>query len=491
MRTRVSFRHLVIFLFFLIASTLNAQIDDYHQNRIPSYKLSPFEYIPLSTKQSWIDQLLLLRNDQTINASHLKLELVEVIYKLLINTKFQPIFSELNFFLKVIDDSNFEVFSLQRYEEFKDSLEILQEIEKGIYPLEASLKYIQIALYLAPTSFWVNNLKLTEKEMDDLIKNAETISFNCPINPTNLGGDHPAYVVKSEESNLPLSIFKAKVNEEENFVSPSLENEIIGYELDRLIGFQVTPQTCPVSIFTSEGKKLGRLQKFIPNSKTGLSIFEDEKLSFELTMIEKHILHLVAISGFLKGIGAGHFSNYLIQFDHDKVNSIYEIDLEKINFPTNKTKDHNPMCRMWIVGLPAANLSIDIPLLKIIKHRAIPNRLELYHYLNQLLYPIYYSEKCLNSQKERISIMAKAATLALDNNQSITIRDLFFDLFNGKEKYLEAESKNYPYVVIFNEVLKYKDLNTLKIENSFPFGQYFKKSSKKMNIIKNLLKNGL
>jgi len=276
----------------------------------------------------------------------------------------------------------------------------------------------------------------------------------------DFGSDNCLHLLFDGES--PVALFK--IDEK-----TALEREILGYEVDALLGLGMTP---PTAWFNWQGME-GRLQQFIPNSTTGLEAFIDPVLTEALTRIPARTIQLATISGFIKGIGAGHYSNYLLTWNNQDFERIIEIDLEKIFLKQNRTPNGSPMCRMWILGLPAADLPFDINLLSEVTHSSFRNK----------LFAFNFDEEVFVALEERLNKIA-----AFLESGGGTPRELFFFLFGGKELFQKADDLGYPKVIIFNEILKYKELKNLE---PFDPSKFFLQKKNREQIIKNIIKYGL
>jgi hypothetical protein len=303
----------------------------------------------------------------------------------------------------------------------------------------------------------IASMLYTFPEEDLEWKTVLEIAPHLSYEKVDFGGDNQLYLVSDKEK--PLALFK--LNEK-----IALQQEVLGYQADHLLGLHMTP---PTSWLIWQGME-GRLQQFVPHTTTGLQALMDSPLAEALSSIPPHLIHIAAISGFIKGIGAGHYSNYLLAWNGNQVDRIIEIDLEKIFPVQNTTPDGAPMCRMWILGLPAADLPFDQALLSIVTHTAFQQK---FAYLD-------LSPEARMALKERLDKIATFTKMG-----GGTPRELFFHIYGGKELYEQARIFGYPNVIIFNEILKYKKMDTLC---SFDPEQFFKKHLNRNKLIENILK---
>lgn len=177
----------------------------------------------------------------------------------------------------------------------------------------------------------------------------------------------------------------------------------------------------------------------------------------------------------LKGISAGHLSNYILQLHkvdgEEQVKSIYEIDLEELLLPYNRLTDvenltlggtlaKDPkesvksliLCRMWILGLPQAEKPFDRAALMLMSHKGLLPLLKQYHQ-NALTYS-RMDIKSWEAQYQRVKQMQEICQTELNKEHiSLSLRDLYFAIFGGEHLWKIAKEKNYPAMVSFNNLI--------------------------------------
>ena len=97
--------------------------------------------------------------------------------------------------------------------------------------------------------------------------------------------------------------------------APGWEHELIGYELDQLLGFDHTPLTFTARILNKNNEPVnGVLQEVVPNSKSGDMLHNSVGAKLLKEIPYSHV-HTCVFSGIFKGLSAGHIGNYLFQFE--------------------------------------------------------------------------------------------------------------------------------------------------------------------------------
>jgi hypothetical protein len=289
--------------------------------------------------------------------------------------------------------------------------------------------------------------------------------------------------------------------------------ELVGYEMDALFALDRTPITFKItSQVTGEKGEIvtreGVLQAFVQNATaagdTVVSTKDGGKL---LKTLDKSLAQLTAISGIIKGRGAGHFNNY-IAVKHPEKNElvdVLDIDLEECMIHYNlapkdlkvkregedldaklkelqeklaKLEGDSPeaqevqalikkyearieterktigMCRVWMVGAPQNAKPFDKAALMLLAHPSLTTIMKAYH-KHLLQSPSYeMSQQAIDAQKERIEFIQKFAKDELAKDISTaTPRDVYFSLFGGKELYEIARQKHYPDIFIFTQIV--------------------------------------
>ncbi len=104
--------------------------------------------------------------------------------------------------------------------------------------------------------------------------------------------------------------------------------------------------------------------------------------------------------------------------------------------------------RIWMMGLPQTKKALDRATLLAFTHPTLLPQLKSYHDNIQSYYQI--SQAALKAQIERVEAMQVLCREALEQEPiTLTPRELFFDLFGGREIFEEAKRKGYPDTTAF------------------------------------------
>lgn len=302
------------------------------------------------------------------------------------------------------------------------------------------------------------------------------------IKPWDSGGHNPTFLLYDPETDSPFAFLKR--SEPEFFSSfqqvipdfplqaPVWEREVIGFEQDLAFGFDLAPPLLHVTLEEGEGT----VQSFIDDAWDGPTFYE-QPLGGELLIgLSRDVVHLAAISGMLKGRGAGHQGNYLFSIEQDrwgrdKVKKLFEIDLEEILIPAHRISHlpHLNLCRLWILGLPQAAIPFDRDLLQTLASTALMEQL-LNHHQSIKERGFRIEKEALDAQKERLTAIQKLCAAP-----DLTPRTLYFALFGGEEMWEAARKKGYPALVAFNNIISdpYKHIVNSFIDTDFPSCPFF------------------
>lgn len=359
--------------------------------------------------------------------------------------------------------------------ELQKTVEVLEEIYCGSYSYEEALTYVHWV-----TRLYLHHLLAGVSEQTDQVidacKRFEQSDFSLIRRSEAECGHSPAWNLCDRKTGAVFAILKESVIvplpdsikrqhllcfssflrhlPDMPLTSKINDHELMGYEMDLLFGLDRTPLTCKATFLLGENSRHeGVVQLFAHNTKPFFShFFEKKGKAVELLAIPKAKVHLTAFSGIFKGLMAHHISNYLVRLEDGRPCDIVEIDLEESMPPYNRApKKSIVLGRLAILGLPQAKAALDRALLLIACHPSWNALLEAYHGAcmeKRVLHP-----DSLQAQKERLQYIQKRCSEALVAKSSFTVRELYFEIFGGKELYALAKEKGYADITAFNNVV--------------------------------------
>lgn len=366
---------------------------------------------------------------------------------------------------------------------------LLKELQEGAYDSQDITEYLSWELRLTISFLQGKPFSLQEK-VEKLSKVA--FSAECQKKERESNGHSKSYMLQTsakkdfaiQKKSEPL-IFSSFGKHLPNLGLKATvwQHEMIGFEQDQMFGFNFVPTTMPAREFP------GSIQRFVSNSDVVSSLYHVKGANL-LKAIPKSHLHRLAISGFFKGISAGHMSNYLVKFDkdHKKITRFYEIDLEEMLLPLNQLEEGvsvtavnevdaklremtDPveiavlqkkkevirksiiLCRMCVLGLPQNAMPFDRAALLILKHPRLLPLHRLYQRGAEVRYPLV-SGDAWKAQYERIVRMQLFADQGLMRKVvEATPRDLYFTLFGGRHLWELAVKKGFPDMITANNLV--------------------------------------
>jgi hypothetical protein len=363
----------------------------------------------------------------------------------------------------------------------------------------------------------------------------QVFSETCQPHKRESDGHSLSYALKVAGGVIPVALLKKSnplIHSSFFRLLPNLgvkahvgEYELIGFEQDQWFGFNLVPTTIAVRDCSSKsnaaeadtktaagkdaGKIIGTIQRFVPHSDTISSLFDTAISAHKLATIPKSHLHILSISGFFKGIAAGHLSNYICKFSKDlsKILRIHEIDLEEILLPLNQLKDQTGkeglqivpvedvdkliaqldksapayqveldklqkkkemikksiiLCRMCILGLPQNAQPFDRASLMILSHPGLSIMLSKYHAEAVKKHPLVAPE-AWKAQRNRLEVMLAFAKSELSKAAVTgTPRDLYFSIFGGSHLWKIGIDRDIPDLIIANQLVSDPYQHTVK-----------------------------
>ncbi len=184
----------------------------------------------------------------------------------------------------------------------------------------------------------------------------------------------------------------------------------------------------------------GSVQVWIDGCVRGYDlIVRDPEGGSKLKSAPKILVHLYAMLGLLKGSMDCSSGNSLVQFDPEskRMISFWDMDDER-SMPL--IRDWWSF-RLWQMGLPQCAQPFDRATLLLFSDPALVERLKKFQFSPQLSLEAY------NAQNSRLEAMIDCFNEELKKEQiSLTPRELFFRLFEGKGhyEYLQREGKKTP-----------------------------------------------
>ncbi|MBA2368678.1 MAG: hypothetical protein H0V82_06605 [Candidatus Protochlamydia sp.] len=359
-------------------------------------------------------------------------------------------------------------------------LDLMEELITSKASFQAAREYLSWSV-----QFTLNDIRGSASQLDEKVQQlyGRVIDKKTEIVERISHGHSPSYFLL-DASKEPFAILKQANPEycssykahlpKMALNAPVWEHELIGFEQDQLFGFNHNPATIAVRFINKENHIVnGIIQEYISNSKAGVDLYNPKGADL-LKNIPKHHVHRLALSGFFKGISAGHMCNYILQIQNngDKfVRAIYEIDLEEILLPYNRLTEAQDLflgeklvsqpeqsiqslilCRMWILGLPQSEEAFDRSALMIMSHLSLLPLLKAYQ--KKASYYSRMDHESWEAQAKRVRLMQKICRDELKKKTiSLTPRELYFSLFGGKHLWEIAQEKKYPALIAFNNLV--------------------------------------
>ena len=339
---------------------------------------------------------------------------------------------------------------IEKVEHLPSFCALVKELATGSYNSLAIDKYLSWSLKLTLTR--LRGHSPLDARVNSLYQRIMQGDYTIAPRSEDDKGHSPAYNLCDKTTNLPFAILKESSPEyfssysqhlpEMAVTAPVWEHELIGYEQDQVLGLDHSPAALGVSFLNADQKRVrGTIQEFIPNTCNGGSYYNEAGADLLLT-IPKSEVHLVALSGMIKGLSAGHMTNYIMQTPQDKPEDsrIYEIDLEEMLLPFNRVSDKEKMNglaeldeqiaklqddggansaaiaeleeekmmmrrslivgRLWILGLPQSDLPFDRASLLLLANSPLSDLLE--EYQHDASHYSSISEASWQAQRERV-----------------------------------------------------------------------------------------
>lgn len=407
----------------------------------------------------------------------------------------------------LIDQSPKSSLSAAEQAAFLHHQRIVEELQQGAHSsqdteqfLKWSMKLIhfQIRGHSVFLEEKVNNLceRLTQTDQYHLIKYGENDDKS----------NNPTYLMQDNETKTPFAILKLprkdffssfgiEIPSIPKLLAPVWEHEMMSGEQDELFGFGHVPTTLAIELEGTEGpKKRGMIQSYLPNTVAANELPYEKDGAQLLKSLSVATVHRIALESLFLGYAAGHGANYVMErsLKNSTLTNCYIIDSKETFIPFNRptpefeVKQVNELrekitqkqqelelissqekevyaakqeeiqklekqvemvyqslvvMRLWIMGMPQTKVPFDRATLLAFTHPGILLQLEAYYEKAQSYYQI--SPEAVKSQFARIQAMQAKCQEALDLNINLNPRELFFDIFGGREVYGIAKRKGY------------------------------------------------
>ncbi|MDB6081718.1 MAG: hypothetical protein JWO53_990, partial [Chlamydiia bacterium] len=245
-------------------------------------------------------------------------------------------------------------------EAFRATIAILEELLNGKYTKEAAIDYTKWSCNLL-WNHWNGGATKEQQKAQNLYQKVRSGNFIVKERTEDECGHNPAYLLlDNTESQTPFAIFKqtqpgALYDSSHQHIVEEMPlyrvdvRELVGYEVDALIGCERTPITLKVTYEKPKNDSkqekeagVGILQLFVSNGiAAGEELWKKNGAKLVKTL-DKSRAQITALSGILKGRGAGHMNNYLLVKNPEKeeVLEALDIDLEECMIPFNRIPDH-------------------------------------------------------------------------------------------------------------------------------------------------------
>lgn len=402
-------------------------------------------------------------------------------------------------------------------EAFRATMKIYAELVEQNYAPQAAMTYLHFATRLLLNHLEGGAVGAAQKAQEvqkALLANthSETFESDSDGNATSyaiLEGDTRAIRVKQSRQ-IPIEDAPVEIKRHDPYCYSSFlksfpemplttnvsDHELIGYELDAILGLDRTPLTFKAIVgVDGQDPTPGSLQLYVPNAKSADVYLYEANQARKYATLDTSNVHLTALSGMIKGLTAHHWGNYLMQEKEGKIVDALEIDMEEIMPPFNKVPENvTPsiayalvnernellkkeqtaetlqaiealnkrietmrktyvLCRLFIIGLWQSKAPFDKALLMIITHPSMQKLLDGYH-KNVLQKETSMHPDCLKAQKERLDLLQALSRAELEKPKvTASPRDFYFAIFGGKEIYDIAKAKGFPDVVAFNQII--------------------------------------
>lgn len=175
----------------------------------------------------------------------------------------------------------------------------------------------------------------------------------------------------------------------------------------------------------------GTLQCWVDNCSDGRKVLREDPLGGEkLSRIPVTVVQFYTLLGIIKGCRDGHEANTLFRYlDNGEIAQIIDCDDEHI-MPRENTYQQ---VRMWTLGFPQAAQPLSRPLMRMLAAPDFAQHFRRYNPISKAVDPVIYQR-----QDERLLHMRTLCEAALnDPSKPLTVQDLYFNLFGGREKYAE------------------------------------------------------
>lgn len=319
-------------------------------------------------------------------------------------------------------------------------------------------------------------------EKEQKVKGLDGVEVTMPLNISL----HDPYCHSSYQRffpNMPLTTTQA-------------DHELIGYELDAIIGLDRTPLTFKASLgVDAQEETFGSVQVYVPNSKSADSYLYEDHGAMKYATLDVSRVHLTALSGMYKGLSMHHWSNYLMKEEGDKITDVLEIDTEECMLPFNrvpnsfvpsiadklmqekKALEEGPQssetlaklteidrrirtmqktyicCRLFIIGLWQSKKPFERALLMAFAHPSLKKLVDGYHDTVLAKQTTMHPDS-IAAQKERVAMLQRLSVEALSKPKiEASPRDFYFEIFGGRDLYEMIRAKRYPDLFTFNQLV--------------------------------------
>jgi hypothetical protein len=403
------------------------------------------------------------------------------------------------------------------------TLVLFQELLDGSYSDIGAALYTKVACNILHTHL-TGCVRTQSVQVDKLFKKVMAGNYLIAKRSSDLSGHNEQYLLIDvvDKSLRPFALLKqnnplydaSHMHVFENYPLYRTDmRELIGYEIDALFGFERTPVTFKVAYTTNDGKTCeGVLQAFVENAVAGQAVVSKDAISV-VQALDASIPQLTALSGMIKGRGAGHYSNYLVVVNppNYELTDLLDIDLEECMVPFNRPPTHlkikrtNPatkesycedlellakslqaklvhadgqekvilqeklqkckkrlaterqmitMCRLWVLGWPQNAKPFERAALLLITHPSMQKIAKQYQLQLQKKSFLELQQAAIVAFSERINKLQNLAANELaETSITKSPRDFYFEIFGGRKLYQIAKRKNYPDMHIFNSII--------------------------------------
>ncbi len=211
---------------------------------------------------------------------------------------------------------------------------------------------------------------------------------------------------------------------------------ISGSKEERLLAIQTYLEGGAYDRFKKDSPKeknftYGTLQCWVEGCSDARKLLrEDPNGGQKISRIPVTVVQFYTILGIIKGCRDGHESNTLFKLnEHGEIAQLVDCDDEHI-MPSENTYQN---IRMWSLGFPQSAQPLSRPLMRMLAAPDFIEHFRRYNPKSKASDPVIYER-----QEQRLLHMQMLCQAALsDPSKSLTVQDLYFELFGGREKYTE------------------------------------------------------